>query len=1152
MGVRELPSTVVLKVEDVEHIILPGYTHKRMQPVIGETVAQFLRRLSWEFMLPTVCSFNGSPLMRKDWETTTISARDKVMFLSKPFGGGGGGGNKWKSVIGLLGVIALAAIAPWVATSVLGFASGSFGFYATVAAITIGGGLLLQSFISPKTADTTSSSDIPQLYSLTASGNTANPLQPIPVQYGRLKSEPPYASIPWSEFSGDDQYLNITLCQGLGYYDREQILIDDTVLWDKSTGLNPAFTDVDFQFCDPGQPLTLFPSNVVAASEVDGQEVTQTPLGGFIANAAGTTADALSYDFVLPGGLFALSDDDNNLHNASVTLVMEARTVDDAGTPLSGWITLQSQQITLNTRSPKRLSYKIAVSPGRWECRVSRTTAPSTDTKVSDSVQWAQLRAFLEGSNTFPDASIIGIRIKATSQLSQNSAKKIGIIQTRILPVWNGTAFVNQPTQNPFWAFYDAATNSVYGAVLQSSRIDFQEVYAQAIAADQRGDTFNYLFDSGVTFQEAFDTILASARSKTAWIGDILSVTRDEWKPIPQMLLTDQQTIRGSVSVDYIINDDTYSDCVVCQFLNENTWGPAQLQYPPNSQTFVGLNPATITLPGVTKPTQIMNELGFLYRQSQLRRINVTLDTEHDGRLLRFGSAVKVQSNLPTKWGQSGEVLSYNSATKVLTVDKGLKWTANTTHYIELRDKGGHYFGPVAVGRFGADNLLQLDTADLADVESDLSMTIDDALDRMDGAEPPSFAFGIEGEFARHCIVLSGKPQDDKVTLNLTVDSEAVHDDGADPVPVLPTAPVLVDPRVPVVANLSAIFRQGVAEPIIDATWWPAAGAIYYRAAVSYDNGLSWIALPDTSEPQLSAVVSRAALRLRVSAVSTLQGPWSSVDVAAPDITIGPDTVAPSSLKQGLSDYVMNQLKNGLEDQKKVLQQIASVAADHDASRSVEDMAIRQSLMAVSARGQASVDFLTTTLADLNESFAQYQVVVDAQFDDLESQVTTNATAISDQQSAFASYQIEVTASLGQLQSSIDLNASAIADVSGNLAAAVTLSLNVNGYVSGWQSTNNGTSSTFTVIGSTFNVAEPGVAGGAPINAFSVQIVNGTAKMALRGDMYADGIITANKLNVTSLSAISANIGTITAGYMQSPDGKMIIDLNNGYISVSD
>lgn len=42
----------------------------------------------------------------------------------------------------------------------------------------------------------------------------------------------------------------------------------------------------------------------------------------------------------------------------------------------------------------------------------------------------------------------------------------------------------------------------------------------------------------------------------------------------------------------------------------------------------------------------------------------------------------------------------------------------------------------------------------------------------------------------------------------------------------------------------------------------------------------------------------------------------------------------------------------------------------------------------------------------------------------------------------------------------------------------------------------------------------------------------------------------ANKINANDLAAITANMGTITAGKMQSTDAKMIVDLDNKYIKI--
>jgi hypothetical protein len=59
-------------------------------------------------------------------------------------------------------------------------------------------------------------------------------------------------------------------------------------------------------------------------------------------------------------------------------------------------------------------------------------------------------------------------------------------------------------------------------------------------------------------------------------------------------------------------------------------------------------------------------------------------------------------------------------------------------------------------------------------------------------------------------------------------------------------------------------------------------------------------------------------------------------------------------------------------------------------------------------------------------------------------------------------------------------------------------------------------------------------------------------RRAKGAEVIVDGTITANKLNVNSLTAISANFGNASvSGYIQSANGKMQLDFNNGTIVIN-
>lgn len=97
------------------------------------------------------------------------------------------------------------------------------------------------------------------------------------------------------------------------------------------------------------------------------------------------------------------------------------------------------------------------------------------------------------------------------------------------------------------------------------------------------------------------------------------------------------------------------------------------------------------------------------------------------------------------------------------------------------------------------------------------------------------------------------------------------------------------------------------------------------------------------------------------------------------------------------------------------------------------------------------------------------------------------------------------------------------------------VAINVDGQVVGLvQLDGDADESTFTVVADTFQVAQPDDDDGDPVPVFTIANVGGVAKLVLRGDMLSDGTITAPKINVSELSAIVANLGEITAGYMRS------------------
>jgi hypothetical protein len=1136
--------------QPVLHVLAPGIEVARAVPRKGETISAFLRRAKWatrdrqygwQFRkgLPTILEINGEGVWRADWTRRRIAANDNVRFVSVPLGGQGGGA---KQVLGLVALVAVSAFAFWAGPALAG-AIGLTGTAATIAgglataAIAVGGSLLINSLVAPKPGATnTPSATQDQIYTVTAQGNTARLGQPLPVWYGRFKSFPDFAATPWGEFVGNDQYLNILLSTSMGSLAYETVYVDDTIFWDSADGISPTFAGAQIAFYQPGETVTLFPVNVDASSEVTGQQLpdgsgsnggqfgggsSTSPgpfVGGFVANPSGTKAQSIAVDFVFPSGCFTVDTTNNNIGFASVTLTAEYATCDDAGAQTSPYVNLFTVTRSFASTSPIRDSVKTDVSPARYLVRFRREDAALSGTQGASGVIWAGLRSFLQGANSFADVSTVAIRILATQ--STQGSYKFGVLATRKLPVWNGSAFVTQATRNPGWAFLDAVTNAQYGSTLPIAKVDFNAVVNFAAGCTTRGDTFDYIFSAAVAVPDALDKILTPARARHFWLGDTVSIVRDEWRDVPSMLLTDREIARGSTQVTFTMLGDEDPDAVVLEYVDENTWLPAQVQYPPDSELFTASNPETKRVDGVVNRAQAFRECAFYYLQSIYRRESVDISTEYEGRAITLGAVLRLQSELPMAYGQGGAVTAV--AAHALMLNPAPVWDEGP-FYIRLRMPNGTLFGPVLASQGASSSIANLDATSLASAETAQSTTLLAVLAREDGAEYPSFEFGNATSESKLCVVLNGTPNGQLCNLSLVIDDIRVHATDLGAPPILPTSQFPANDKVPLLIGLNASFGQGTAEPKLGASWFPTAGAIYYVADVSYDGGASWTQVYQGIDNKFTALVTLAALRLRVQAVGAVAGPYSTVDLDAPSIVISSQTVALSSLIDGLK-YQVTTLQDQLQDKiDEATQLIASLSSNQDSRNWLDKKQLRSQLAARSDAAFAAIDEVQTVAVDTQTAFAEFSTTVSATF--------------------------------GPAFSSVSTVSDAVATLDGYAAASWGVSIDVDGNVGGIELVNGSDAfPTFTVTVNQFQVASPGHAGGAATPIFTVGNVGGLPKVGIRGDMFIDGSMNITALNAGTLTAISAHFGTATVdGQLSSANGgKLVLDFTSGFLDIFD
>ncbi len=734
-----------------------------------------------EFDHPTICLRNGSPVLRDRWGETEIGENDLVVFVPLPQGGGGDGKNPLRTIL----MLAVMVAAPYLG----GLIAGAIGVTSTIgiSLITAGVALVGTTLVNvllppPKPAAPSFGRGVPSpspTYSLQAQGNQARLTQPIPVIYGRHRVYPDLAATPWAEYDGNEQYLHQLHCIGQGEHDLEKVRIEDTPI--------ASFEEIETELVPPGGTVTLFETDVVTAPEIAGQELIGVNdretgedgwVGPFTANPAGTRATRIGIDVVMPRGLYYATAS-GSFSARTIEWEVEARAIDEKGEAAGGWIAVASESVTAAENTPQRKSYRYTLDAGRYEVRARRTNDKSGDARAGHEIHWGGLKAFLEDAPAFGAVTLLAVRMRATDNLSQRSARMMNCIVTRKLPLWDPASDWSEPqqTRSIAWAFADAA-RARYGAGLDDARIDLEALHALDAVWRSRGDRFDAVFDQSLTVWEALTRIARCGRALPFLQGGILRIARDAPRTLPVALFGPRNIVRGSFRVQYVMPGEDTADAVTVTYFSERTWTPDEVVAAlPDSATEAADKPATVDLFGCTGPEQAMREGLYMAAANRYRRRIVTFRTELEGLIPTYGDLIAITHDLP-RWGQGGEVTAVDGRT--LTLSEPLEWdsgeetaagtgaatAAPPVHYLALRRRDGGLSGPWPVEP-GAD-------------DRTVVLSEDPDPEPYTGAEEERthFAFGAGEAWGLRARVMAVRPRGEQVEITAVGEDVRVH--GAD------------------------------------------------------------------------------------------------------------------------------------------------------------------------------------------------------------------------------------------------------------------------------------------------------------------------------------------------------------------------------------
>lgn len=527
---------------------------------------------------------------------------------------------------------------------------GAAGLAAVNMGIFIAGSALINKVLGPKVPKPGEAAAARQIYSLSSQRNTARAYEPLPVLWGEMRVTPDLASQPYTWFEGDDQYLGTILLGGVNVYSAADLAIGDTSV--------TSYSDVGVYYNGfsgmASQDIPLYGNaDAVAGAELE-------PNGPWITRTSSAGAMALQLD--IEGQLFD-TDNKGGTQTNSVPLHIETRLVG-----VGAWQAALSVTLTNASTEVLRRTYTLPVVLGQHEVRVrlGQPTYNEGAGKDACKLAWNVLKSIQPDATDYSAWGRIGIKIKATGQLSGGLDTLRATYRARPIPLWNGVAWVTASTReeglsNP-GAILLQTLRGVYasgvlqfGFGMQDEQIDIEGLKAFMLHCTANGYTYDRWLTGSMSLGQFCQEVALAGMGEFSWTDGSrpTAVFVGSGQPLSGVVNM-ANMLKGSFSVAY--NLSNAADGIEYQYLDrDRNWETQTLRVAAPGVTTM-LNPARITGEGVTTEAHAAVLARYHLAQSlyQYKTIDFGADIEH--LAYRRLSVLSISHDL-TQWGYGGRVM---------------------------------------------------------------------------------------------------------------------------------------------------------------------------------------------------------------------------------------------------------------------------------------------------------------------------------------------------------------------------------------------------------------------------------------------------------------------------------------------------------------
>ena len=691
MGLMDAPVPAGRLIVTPHPVLLDGQRNAPVDLRPGESLYAFLMRhvegLDGQAWLVTI---GGRPVDRHLW-SHVYPKHGQVIEVRGAVG---------KSAVRLVAMVALTyfafqapMLAGWLAKAGL---SGA-GLAAARAGVYLAGSLLINKVLQPKQPSAAAPAE--STFALSAPRNRPRPYEPLGLLLGSVRIAPDVASLPYTNYEGDQQFVSLLLTPGINVARVEELYNGDALL-SSFEGVQVWYNGFSGM---PDQDIPIY-SNVAV---VEGGRLLDTSSdpknrpGQWVQRTGSerTIRLVVGVEFQIWDVTSKGKEKDNREQ-----LQVQYRAV---GT--GNWLNFGNYSVSGRTQKTQKRSYTLDVPEGQYDVRV-RVAGQNTDgSGAQANFTWTTLTSVRREPPGYPGISRIGIRMRASGQLNGAPDEIRCVAHSAPIPVWKGDAigWVTESSNNPgaqilayARGFTDPTGKRIAGMGLPDRQIDVEALKAFTLHCAANDLTYDHWLTEVRSHQGVLDAIALAGFGQIAWPRGRLAVV---WAADEQPLsgVVNMATIKkGQFQVDY-----TLASAADGIEYDRTTWEAKTLRVPAPGVTTM-LNPAQVSGEGVTSEAHAALLARWHLAQSlyQYKAITYSTDIEH----MSYGrmSVLALQHDL-TQWGFGGQVLSASMGpgrAVTLQLDVPVPAPAQGSAYIGLRIPGERVYRVLRVVPFTGDS----------------------------------------------------------------------------------------------------------------------------------------------------------------------------------------------------------------------------------------------------------------------------------------------------------------------------------------------------------------------------------------------------------------------------------------------------------------